>query len=389
MNAIPTVKIYLHKKEKKDLDGYIYIKVGIPGVKRYIPRSLGYRIPEAHWNEDDQIVKRSFPDSEFINKQVAAEKERVEDGLKILKKTGELSKETITILLSGKKGVAGSFLKFYLAHIDYLKTVKKLSEGYIGHFEVEYNTLEKFAGESLAFEDISVEFLRRYEAHLVTGRAKTTLNTKFKRLKEVIDSAIELRKIPAEAIVGFNFPTYEAPDRVYLTLEETDRIADMLHGGKFDDDSDIRSTACGFLVECYSGIRFSDWGQFTIEKLIDKDKLKVRTKKTGEPIYLPLHKSPRLKKLVAYIKKNHIKLDIDNHEANSNLRLICLMVRPVITKHVTTHIARHTCATLMLEIGYSDRFVAEILGVSLQTVAVYAKTTRRALNKEYEVLGGL
>ena len=57
--------------------------------------------------------------------------------------------------------------------------------------------------------------------------------------------------------------------------------------------------------------------------------------------------------------------------------------------HLTTHIGRHTCATLLMEMGYSTADVAQVLGISEQTAKTYAKATRQGLENAFRKYGGL
>ena len=56
---------------------------------------------------------------------------------------------------------------------------------------------------------------------------------------------------------------------------------------------------------------------------------------------------------------------------------------------LTTHVGRHTCATLLGEAGWNDNQIAEVLGVTPQTVAIYRKNTRQGIKNIQEKLGGL
>ena len=88
-----------------------------------------------------------------------------------------------------------------------------------------------------------------------------------------------------------------------------------------------------------------------------------------------------------YIIENKLKFTYTEQHTNSTLKIIQGILG--ISTPLTTHLGRHTCATLFLETGYSIETVAEILGVTIKTVEIYAKTTRRKINSEYDKLGGL
>lgn len=156
-------------------------------------------------------------------------------------------------------------------------------------------------------------------------------------------------------------------------------------------DSDINQGIALMIIKKYPHVSeqwlLSDWGKFTIEQIMNKKGLKVRTTKTGADIYARVDKSPRLARVIDVIQFNNLKFDITEQYANKMLKIIGTRLN--LSFKLTTHVGRHTAATLLLEMGYSYEYVAEFLGVSDQTVKIYAKVTRVKLNREYEKRGGL
>ena len=135
-----------------------------------------------------------------------------------------------------------SSVNFYRQYLDLLTT--KHSKGYLKHFEVEYRQLKKFVDGNISFAEITAEWLEKYEMSL--KGASTTKNTKMKRLKEVINRAIDRGLIEKKAIAGYKFPGYVQPERFYLTLDETIKISENIYSGKYDDDLTMKKIACYF-----------------------------------------------------------------------------------------------------------------------------------------------
>lgn len=50
---------------------------------------------------------------------------------------------------------------------------------------------------------------------------------------------------------------------------------------------------------------------------------------------------------------------------------------------------RHTCGTLLGEMGYNTSEIAQVLGISVQTAQVYVKHTRQGLENAFNKYGGL
>lgn len=303
--------------------------------------------------------------------------------------TENVSKEAVLAVLEG--GKANSVVAFFDKFIDSLRTPDKKGE------TSNKNTIKKWVSErnrlndynpDVTFGEIDVDWMERYQAHCGKDlNAKTSLPVTMRKLKEILRKADSKGLYDISKIKGYKRPTYKDPDRPYLTLAQTDTISELIYSGKLDFDEARRLAACFFLVECWAGIRFSDWGKFRIEKLIDSHGLKVRTTKTNTPIYAPLDNSPRLKKILDYITDNGLVFDLTEQHTNRLLKDIGKSMK--LPFALTTHVGRHTNAVLLLDLGYSYEYVAEFLGVSLRTAMIYGKITRVRLNREYEKLGGL
>lgn len=374
--------------------GMLKLRIGIPGQRKYKFKTLGYKIPEVLWNAEAEQVKKGFPNYQYINADISRKKGEVEQGL-----LGEAIKgKKITENTIKRQLITpnGDFIQFFADYIEKLRSprvvngeqVKKYAETYIAKWSGHLNAVKEYAGNFLPFEDINVAWLEGYENNKgKTQERNTTLHLTMKRVMEVVRKAIKAGLIDPAAVSDYKIPPYVGPEREYLTLDELDKLGKEIYSGKLDSRPDFKALCCYFLLECCCGLRFSDWRRFKIEKLIDGEAIKVRAKKNGQPVYVPISNSPRLLKISRYITKHKIKYDETLQHANRLLKLIPSIVP--IKVHFSTHIGRHTCATMLLELGYSKEAIAEQLGVSIRTVDIYAKTTRRKLRNEYDRFGGI
>jgi len=385
---LPTVKNVLRKKFKGDKEGYLFLRVGMPGNKIPKFRSYNYKIPAAQWDEVSEVVKKPHIDAGQINAEISAEKDRIADLLKSEARKGTTITSDYIDAVLNPSASHGSFLRFYDSFIELQRT--RHSKGYADHLLIEYNGVKRFAGNNLQFEDITSDFLERYEMSLASGKKKiagTTLHIKMKRLKEVIAKAVDRGHIEKKKVAGYKYPPYPEPETFYLTLEQADKIFNNLKSGIYDYDSNVRSVVAFFLVECFSGIRFSDWKRFEIEKLLHDDNLKVRAKKNGEPVYLPLRVFKRLGAIIDYISANKVAFDLEEQSTNRILKSIGHDLK--LKFPLTTHVGRRTCGTMLGELGYSTRAIAEVLGITEMTAKRYVKQTRQSLNNEFEKFGGI
>ncbi len=412
MLKIPPVKLVLNLKHKDDAEGFIIIRISVPGGKPpYVKKSTGIKIAAKLWNAEDEIVRKAHPESGPINKTLRDEVDRIKSLLEIdLKAKKNFSRELLISRLD-PKAASGDFFIFYKNHIDYLSSKYKeadLKNGrqvgdeneYIAHLRGEYDRIVAFSGQDVTFAEIDANFLRQYEMKLsdppkglrlnnrpVRPVAATTLHTKMKRLKEIITLAIEMDHMHPKQIAGYKWPTYKKPEKPYLTLAETTALWQRIYKGNYDNDPVMKQVACYFLIECYAGIRFSDWKRFEIETLVEGSNLKVNAKKNGQPVYIPLDKFPRLKNIIDYVIAENITFSLSEGNTNRVLKIIASDLK--VNKHLTTHIGRHTCGTLLGEMGWNNSEIAEVLGISEQTAKVYVKNTRQRVRAAANRLGGL
>ena len=109
--------------------------------------------------------------------------------------------------------------------------------------------------------------------------------------------------------------------------------------------------------------------------------MKKRRQKTGIEFFTIL--TP---KAMEILKKYNFNLDIiSNQKANAYLKEIADVCG--IEKHLTTHTARHTAATRLLNMGYRLEIVSKILGhTNTKQTQHYAKLIDKTIIKEYEKL---
>lgn len=165
----------------------------------------------------------------------------------------------------------------------------------------------------------------------------------------------------------------------FLTLEEFHRMKAV----KLNTDS-LNKVRDVFIFQTYTCLSYTDLRDFDITKIITIKGMKVYTgkrDKTKKEFTIPL-----LKPALAILRKYNNKLPlISNVKYNAYLKVVAQYAD--IDKPITTHWARHTGATLMLNEGIPINIISRICGHSNTkiTESVYAKlldeTVVEAVNK--------
>lgn len=331
--------------------------IAVTVARRVTYINTSYKIKASQWHEN---AVRDYPNFRLVNAKIRKQISDLEERIT----TWQLEGVPVTPrMLKGDKQDKNFFRFAHEIRVD----------------QKELNRLMNFAGSALMLSDVTVQFLRKYVSHEQgRGMANNTINTTCKYLRRIITQAYKERLIKENPFDAFQVPRYVQSDRTFLTLEEIDKIE------KFVSTTTIPNlclTASWFLFGCYTGLRYSDWLLFDHHKHIQEDRLILRAKKNKNLVSIKLF--PRLKAVIQ-------KLDASPYSSQyTNFYLKQIAQAAGITKRLSTHVARHTNATLLLTLGISSDTAAELLGVNRQTISIYAKITGVKVDKETSVLQGL
>lgn len=231
------------------------------------------------------------------------------------------------------------------------------------------------------FNQIDLNFYDRFNRFLSQnkGLSLNSVGKSIQTLKSFLRAAEEdgIEVNPSYRSKRFKTPS-ELTDQVYLNEKELNELfhLDLSQNKRLETVRDL------FLVGAWTGLRFSDFT--TIEREhIDGDRIRIRSKKTGGAVVIPLHPIVRAI-LTKYSGKFHNSLPpaISNQKMNSYLKEVTELVdslhAPVMVSHtiggkrkteakrkcdlVTTHTARRSFATNMYKMGSPTRSIMAITG---------------------------
>lgn len=228
-----------------------------------------------------------------------------------------------------------------------------------------YAQVEKCFGKRLPINTINTSTVRRFILHLKrSGIAENTQCVYYNSLVAILNCAKRdhlLTSNPCESIGRNEKPKPQESKRDYLLLEEVGQL----------QACEPAPYSCqvkeAFLFACMTGLRISDLLALRYSDIKD-GKLQYRMQKVKENFhYLPL--STQALRLIEKLEK-----DPRGEKVFWELNTICTATsldilkewveRAGIKKHVTWHVARHTCATLLLTSGVNIYTVSKILGHS-------------------------
>lgn len=271
---------------------------------------------------------------------------------------------------------------------------KEYVEGTVRKFNTTFSYLKEFLQNKYQKDDISLpevnqEFVREFEFFLKTDKAcqNNSALKHIKNFRKVIRIAISNEWIKKDPFLGLRFKTEEV-NIDFLSEEELKRIRQ-----KEIDIPRLERIRDIFVFCCFTGLAFVDVSQLTTDDLVKdaQGKIWIRKsrQKTKEMCNIPLITAAKeiLDKYSGYAANNEKKLLLpvaSNQKTNAYLKEIADICG--IKKKLTTHVARHTAATIVfLANKVSMENVAKILGhANLNMTRHYAKVLDQSIMNDME-----
>lgn len=204
-------------------------------------------------------------------------------------------------------------------------------------------------------------------------------------LKSVIRTGIANKWIEDDPFVGKRYVRTK-PKREKLTEAELQRIIelDLSELPRLDL---VRDT---FVFCCFTGLAFADISTLKREHVVTDDKgemwIRKAREKTDEMSVIPMLEIPRrlMEKYRSHprvVEKDAVIPVISNQRMNSYLDEIASKAE--IKKHLTTHIARHTFATMSLNNHVPIETVSKMLGhKDIATTQIYATMLDQTVSED-------
>lgn len=297
------------------------------------------------------------------------------------------------------KGITlGEFIRSYAEERH--KEGEKMYEGRCGSILSMLKHLETFGGSDIPLKNVDVETIKQFidylrsAAHDLHKNMKTpgklsdsTIHLKVNILKSVLREAVRqglLEQNPFDRLPLSYRIKAQYKERTALTQEELIKLS----------ETPCRTPELkeAFLLSCITGLRKSDILSLSIhdiEKRDDTYYIYKKMKKTQRWLRLPLPEEAHhiLSKLHA---KNgdtpYFFAHLSPHHLGEHLE-VWLEDCHISDKHITFHVARHTCATLLLTQGTDLYTIMRYLGhQNINTTQRYAHITNQMLSSATHLL---
>lgn len=392
--------IYRSKVTKQGLVP-IYMRITIDGDRTECSTK---RLIEADaWDSEKERVIESHLDASVINEYLRLIHNEVSRHYNILLSIKDhITPDMVKESYLGKNKEKHQ-KKTLMQHFNqYLKVkqekveVEDLSNGRFKRFKVLQGKVlaflkYKYKVNDMHPEEMKFNFIVGFE-HFLRTVQNIGFNTSMKYAKDLkqVMNYITIEEDLSNNVFQSFKAGYKKVKAKYLTEEELAAIENkVISVARLDEVRDC------FIFSCYTGYAYSD-----AEALTPKDVVKgfdgslwiLRNRgKTNEVENVPL-----LPKAIEIIEKyrNHPYCKTYNKllPVNSNVRYNAYLKEIAdlcgINKTLTTHVARHTCATtVLLSNDVPIETVKEFLGHSdIRTTQVYARTVQKKLSRDLNML---
>ena len=364
------------KVSKKDGLTPLELYVIIDGKRRFV--SLKRRIDYKLFNPKKQIVRGDTQTNEYIEavrmKCYSLETEMLKRGLLLT---------VDTFVYAFRYGIRQNSISVYGLFDKFMeKQLEKKEVGLITQaIYVKYRCTIRYCKEAMQTDkmlsDLTTSDMEDIYKYMLRKMSNNSAICYMRKLKTILIYAIREGYISTNPIT-FKFHK-DKVEKDPLTLEEVRRIRTVKLGSKRIEN--IRDL---FILQCYTGLAFRDMSCFSEKDIkIDKDGKEWIVKeriKTGITALIPI--LPVVKEIL--VKYNYHLPTLTNQKYNSYLKEIQDVCG--IKKTLHSHLARHTCGTLLLNAGVDMLTVSKVLGHSSTktTEAVYAKLLPETIMRRVE-----
>ena len=246
--------------------------------------------------------------------------------------------------------------------------------------EVVYRSLLAF-GRIKKFEDLTPANILEYHKWLQKdgNRKATTLKHYHKRLHRYVLKAFEYGYIERDPYKQVTIPTGQYKERKPLTETELDLLLSLHLPPKEAKARDL------FIFSAYTGLSYCDAQALDFHTMAEKhgdlwyiDGSRI---KSGTTFYTPI-----LPRAFAVLEKYNFRLPrMSNQKLNDYLHLV--ESRASLHKNLTSHLARHTFATMVLAQDVPVEDLARMLGhKDVRTTQHYAKILKTTIHRHAEDL---
>lgn len=380
MRTTAIYNLVFNRKKQKLLPGdtaLIQVEILLPGThKKYIGTNV--YIEQSQWDARTRQVTGTSMDS-FYNRKLSDYVNKLRKYEMDLNDSGKfLTLNDINNYIKlGAEGI-GSFYDFFKHQVMQRNDITVKTR------QSHLTCLERLKEAGITkFSDLTYGNIVSFDQAL---RAEHKQQTTIHKYHKNIKTYIHLAENSGLMDYGKNpYLKFSVPHGKHAIRQRLDDAEIIKLTGTEILDSDLALSRDLFVFSVYTGMAYKDVQGLKSSNLREIDgKLWIEglRKKSGE--FYSIYLLPEAVDLILrYQSTGRIFPAPDLYKQNRQLKIVAAACG--ISKPLSTHIARHTCATLMLRKDVSLKVISEMLGHSrLATTEVYAKLEKLTMRRELD-----
>lgn len=362
--AVKKAKEPIRLRQRKIKGGNIslYLDIYVGGQRSYEYLKL-YLIPEKT-REDKQTNADTLALANAIKSKRIVELQNDAHGFAKRSRHDVRLLEYIKICIADKRCNTNNFSTL----INHISQFEKNQNITIGQIDRKWG--ERF-----------IKYLTNVASNFCKREDSLSINTCIqyaKKVSLVLNLAVKDGIIEKNPLAGMEYPKAKQSTRMYLTIEEVRQLSQT-----YIYNEEIKRM---FLFACLTGLRMCDVKNLRGEDVTEQGeytRIIFRQQKTKEQEYLDI--SPQAVEMLGDFKRDSTPIFQDYSNTYINYALAKWVARAGIKKHITYHCARHTFATMMLDLGTDLYTVSKLLGhTDISTTQIYTKVIDK--NKQKAVM---
>ncbi|MDX5325435.1 MAG: site-specific integrase [Bacteroidota bacterium] len=374
-----TAKVVLKTDHKREEGTHaVYLQCFVQGQKLMIP--LGFAVKASQFDKKGQKIRKNHPEHSDMNLIIENTRSRVFKIATEFRLRDQILTRDLLYQEYHNPTPTVDFIKFCEHHHELAKgliedSTWRSKNGTIGAI--------KRWRKTLLFSELGMPAINDFTRYRrKQGLKESTVQKDLKNFKSWLNLAERYGiKLP------FNLREMKVTQPkamiTYLNREEIGKLFSYYHHP--DCPESFRNTLQVFLFACFTGLRYSDLADLSWSN-IEGDRLTYvprKTKKFGK--FLTVRLPEKAKSLLSDHLETPFERIYTNQAYNRNLKEISKIVG--LRKKITSHVARHTFATMFLEMGGDVEVLRELMCHSnIRETMVYVKISSKRKDEQIAYL---
>jgi site-specific recombinase XerD len=360
-------------RPKKDNTLGIYLYANINSKLSWY--STNHSVLEKQWNLDKQEVKSTVTNWSTINDDIHLFVDTAKKYISQCNIDGTTANShTLDSFLRAAKYHTNSYYDFVE---EYKKNhANNYAPKTLMGFQTHLNKLKEFRPK-LDFNSIDIGFWNSYDSYLRgKDNMPNTIHKQSRQLKKFLNKAVEFGIIKENPLKNIKVKQNEG-NREYLSRDEINRL-ELAFKKQKSKNHGKGQVLKYFLFACYTSLRYSDIKQLKFNHLINGNTIHLEMEKTGKMVSIPLSEKAKSLLPEKSLPNKPVFKVYTNQVTNRHLKTIAEDAE--IEKELTFHCARHTWATITLDLTGDIALVSNVLGhADIKTTQIYAKVLEQKM----------